>query len=128
MTTADAYDAVVVGGGFYVTTSQFGPNFYLGNNAHADGTAQSLRVGRGSAEYERQDAVELAEHALGRRLTPAEVSQYWTDRALTFMTWTVDDEKDMAAMCEAGVDSICSNFPDLVVKVVRQQSRALPRR
>ena len=49
-------------------------------------------------------------------------------RSLTFMTWTVDDEKDMAAMCEAGVDSICSNFPDLVVKVVRQQSRALPRR
>ena len=35
-------------------------------------------------------------------------------RSLTFMTWTVDDEKDMAAMCDAGVDSICSNFPDLV--------------
>lgn len=49
-------------------------------------------------------------------------------RSLTFMTWTVDDEKDMAAMCAAGVDSICSNFPDLVAKVVRQQSRALPRR
>jgi Tfp pilus assembly protein PilF/4-amino-4-deoxy-L-arabinose transferase-like glycosyltransferase len=76
----------IVGGGFYVTTAQFGPNFYLGNNAYADGTAQSLRVGRGSSEYERQDATELAEHAMGRRLTPGEVSQYWTDRALTFIT------------------------------------------
>ena len=75
-----------VGGGFYVTTSQFGPNFYLGNNTYADGTAQSLRVGRGSAEYERQDAIELAEHAMERRLTPAEVSQYWSDRALAYIT------------------------------------------
>ena len=27
-----------VGGGFYVTTSQFGPNFYIGNNPASDGT------------------------------------------------------------------------------------------
>src|SRR5262249_28628268 len=25
-----------IGGGFYITTSQFGPNFYIGNNARAD--------------------------------------------------------------------------------------------
>ena len=54
-----------VGGGFYVTTSQFGPNFYIGNNPAADGTYQSLRFGRGAPEYERQDATELAERALG---------------------------------------------------------------
>ena len=64
-----------VGGGFYVTTSQFGPNFYIGNNPAADGTYQSLRFGRGAPEYERQDATELAERALGKRLTPAEVSR-----------------------------------------------------
>jgi tetratricopeptide (TPR) repeat protein len=75
-----------VGGGFYLTTSQFGPNFYIGNNPGADGTYQSLRFGRGAPEYERQDATELAEHATGRRLTPAEVSSYWTDKALTFVT------------------------------------------
>ena len=45
-----------------------------------------MRPGRGAPEYERQDAVELAEQALGRTLTPAEVSEYWTDRALAFMT------------------------------------------
>ena len=75
-----------VGGGFYVTTSQAGPNFYIGNNPHADGTYQSLRFGRGAPEYERQDATELAEHALGRTLTPAEVSSYWTGRAFDFIS------------------------------------------
>ena len=75
-----------VGGGFYITTSQFGPNFYIGNNAHADGTYASLRYGRGAPEYERTDAAELAERALGRRLSPAEVSSYWTDQALAFIS------------------------------------------
>lgn len=75
-----------VGGGFYLTTSQFGPNFFIGNNPQSDGTYMSLRFGRGAPEYERLDATELAEHALGRTLTPAEVSSYWTDRALTFIT------------------------------------------
>ena len=73
-------------GGFYITTSQAGPNFYIGNNANADGTYQSLRFGRGAPEYERQDATELAEHALGRTLTPAEVSSYWIDKAIDFIT------------------------------------------
>src|SRR5262249_2620265 len=75
-----------VGGGFYVTTSQFGPNFYIGNNPRADGTYQSLRYGRGAPEYERTDATELAERALGRSLTPADVSRYWRDKALDFVT------------------------------------------
>lgn len=75
-----------VGGGFYLTTSQFGPNFYIGNNPQADGTYASLRFGRGAPEYERIDATELAEHALKRTLTPAEVSSYWTGRALDFIT------------------------------------------
>jgi tetratricopeptide (TPR) repeat protein len=75
-----------VGGGFYLTTSQFGPNFFIGNNPNADGTYMSLRFGRGAPEYERQDATELAEHATGRTLTPSEVSSYWTARALDFIT------------------------------------------
>jgi tetratricopeptide (TPR) repeat protein len=75
-----------VGGGFFITTSQAGPNFFIGNNPNADGTYQSLRFGRGAPEYERQDATELAERALGRPLSPGEVSGYWTDRALAFIT------------------------------------------
>jgi tetratricopeptide (TPR) repeat protein len=74
-----------VDGGLYVTTSQFGANFFIGNNPAADGTYMSLRPGRGAPEFERQDATELAEQALGRALTPAEVSAYWRDRALGFI-------------------------------------------
>jgi glycerophosphoryl diester phosphodiesterase len=40
------------------------------------------------------------------------------------MVWTVDDEADMAAMTDAGVDSICSNFPDLVRGVVEARTPA----
>ncbi len=75
-----------VTGGFYLTTSQFGPNFYIGNNPVADGTYMSLRPGRGAPEFERQDATELAERARQRSLTPGEVSSYWTEQALAYIT------------------------------------------
>jgi tetratricopeptide (TPR) repeat protein len=76
----------IVGGGWYLTTSQFGPNFYIGNNPHADGTYQPLREGRGDAAYERQDATELAEARAGRRLDPADVSAYWRNEALRYIS------------------------------------------
>ncbi len=75
----------LVGGEFHLTTSQLGPNFYIGNNEHADGTYIPLRTGRGDPLCERQDATDLAESAWGRRLTPAEVSHYWVGRALHFI-------------------------------------------
>ena len=77
---------MAVGGGFHLTTSQFGPNLYIGNNPHSDGTYVPLRPGRGAPEYEQQDATELAERARGRSLTPAEVSSYWASEAFTFIS------------------------------------------
>jgi 4-amino-4-deoxy-L-arabinose transferase-like glycosyltransferase len=74
-----------MGGVPLVTTSQAGVNFYLGNNAEADGTYTPLRFGHGSFAQERQDAIELAEAARGRSLTPAEVSRYWSDRATSWI-------------------------------------------
>lgn len=74
-----------VGGEFLITTSQMGPNFYMGNHAGADGRYTTLRPGRADPKYERIDATELAEAALGRRLTPGEVSRYWRDRALAYI-------------------------------------------
>jgi tetratricopeptide (TPR) repeat protein len=73
-----------VGGEFHLTTSQLGPNLYIGNHPGAPGGYEPLRPGRGTAEFERQDATELAEQALGRPLSPAEVSTYWTRRAIDF--------------------------------------------
>ena len=75
-----------VGGGLYLTTSQFGPNFYIGNHEGADGSYAALKFGRGSPEYERIDATEIAERAAQRALTPAEVSSYWTGRAWQFIS------------------------------------------
>jgi len=71
----------MVGGSFHLTTSQFGPNFYIGNNPSADGHYMELVAGRGDARYERGDARRLAEQAVGRELSPAEVSSYWSGKA-----------------------------------------------
>jgi tetratricopeptide (TPR) repeat protein len=70
---------------FHLTTAQFGPNFYIGNNPDATGAYDALSEGRGSALYERQDATRIAERAAGRRLSPSEVSDYWFDRAMAFI-------------------------------------------
>jgi tetratricopeptide (TPR) repeat protein len=75
-----------IDGGFYLTTSQFGSNFYIGNNPGADGTYASIRFGRGAPEFERIDAKEVAEASVGRDLSASEVSSYWTGRALGYIT------------------------------------------
>ena len=75
-----------VDGGFYLTTSQFGSNFYIGNNPNADGTYASIRFGRGSPEFERLDAKEVAEESGGHSLSPAEVSSFWSGKAMDFIT------------------------------------------
>jgi tetratricopeptide (TPR) repeat protein len=72
----------VVGGEWFLTTAQLGPNFFIGNNARANGLYAPLRSGRGDPRLERQDATELAEAARGRRLTAGQVSRYWTERTL----------------------------------------------
>lgn len=74
-----------VGGVFALTTSQAGPNLYIGNNAAATGTYAPLVRGRSDTPFERHDAVTLAEAAIGRPLDPTEVSRYWRDRALAFV-------------------------------------------
>ena len=75
----------VVGGEFVLTTAQFGPNFYIGNNPGADGTYRPLVFGRGDPRFERQDATQVAEREAGAALTPAQVSRYWTRRALEYI-------------------------------------------
>jgi hypothetical protein len=72
-----------VDGGFYLTTSQFGSNFYIGNNPNADGTYASIRFGRGAPEFERLDAKEVAEESVGHALSPSEVSSFWADAPST---------------------------------------------
>jgi Flp pilus assembly protein TadD len=74
-----------VGGEFVLTTSQAGSNFYIGNNPRAIGTYVPLIPGRSNVAYERRDAVDLAEKAVGHPLTPKEVSNYWFAKAFEFI-------------------------------------------
>ena len=76
---------LAVGGEFLLTTAQFGPNVYIGNNPDADGTYRPLVPGRGDPRFERRDATQLAEREVGTPLTPGQVSSYWTGRALQYM-------------------------------------------
>ena len=71
-----------VGGEFLISTSQAGPNFYIGNHSGASGLYESLLPERGSVKYERDDATRLAQEAMGRPLSPSEVSNYWVTRAV----------------------------------------------
>jgi Tfp pilus assembly protein PilF len=77
---------LLVGGEFTLTTSQLGPNFFIGNNPQADGTYAPLRAGHGDPQFERRDATELAERALGRALSPGEVSGYWLRRSWDYIS------------------------------------------
>jgi tetratricopeptide (TPR) repeat protein len=70
------------GGEFLLTTAQMGPNFYIGNHSGASGQYTPLVAGRENASVERDDAVHLAEQATGHRLSAAQVSSFWFDRAL----------------------------------------------
>lgn len=69
------------GGGFLPTTWQGGVNYYIGNHAGADGTYRPLTAGRQIPELERREPWRLAEAAIGRPLSAAEVSAYWLGRA-----------------------------------------------
>ncbi|TMA08855.1 MAG: tetratricopeptide repeat protein [Deltaproteobacteria bacterium] len=76
---------LIVDGEFTLTTAQLGPNFFIGNNPEADGTYAPLRAGHGDPQFERRDATELAERALGRSLSPGEVSGYWLRRSWDYI-------------------------------------------
>ena len=75
----------IVGGDFLISTSQMGPNFYIGNHPGASGVYEPLAPGGGSAEQERDDAFRLAEEATGRKVSPKEMSDFWVSRSLEFM-------------------------------------------
>lgn len=74
-----------VGGEFHLTTYNLGANLYIGNNPQADGYYRPLRPGRGNPAFELRDAVQLAEQATGRQLSPREVSRHWAGRALDYV-------------------------------------------
>jgi glycerophosphoryl diester phosphodiesterase len=71
----------------------------------------------------RGHALQIPPSALGRDLiTPGSIAA--AERLGLFVhVWTIDDEAEMAALLDAGVHGLMSNFPARMQEVVRQRSR-----
>ena len=76
---------VVVSHEFSLASSQGGLNFYIGNHAGANGFYQLIPGITPSIKGQQQDTRRVAERALGRTLTDAEVSNYFFDQSLNWM-------------------------------------------
>ena len=75
----------LLGDTFAITTSQLGPNFYIGNNAEATGLYAPMMPGRQTPDFEGGDARRAAEWLAGRALDPGEVSDFWLSRSLDWI-------------------------------------------
>jgi 4-amino-4-deoxy-L-arabinose transferase-like glycosyltransferase len=76
---------LAVGDTFAITTSQLGPNFYIGNNPHATGLYAPLLPGRHTPDFEGSDAKRAAEWEMKRALGADEVSRYWLGQSLDWI-------------------------------------------
>lgn len=74
-----------VTGEWILTTPSMGLNLYIGNSPHANGTYLPLVPGRATPLYEQQDSEDIAQQALGRKLTKKEASDFWVDQAMQFI-------------------------------------------
>jgi hypothetical protein len=68
-----------------LTSGGGGLNLFSGNNERATGLPSSPPGLRDIPEFEEADAKRLAEKAVGRPLSPAEVDRYWASRATTYI-------------------------------------------
>jgi 4-amino-4-deoxy-L-arabinose transferase-like glycosyltransferase len=73
------------GGGLVLTSGGGGLNLFSGNNERATGLPASPQGLRDIPEFEEEDAKRLAEQAVGRPLSPAEVDRYWASRATKYV-------------------------------------------
>ena len=75
----------IVTGEFVLTTPNLGQNFAMGNGPESTGTYLPLRRGRSTGEHEQAEWRRDAERALGRALSPREVSDYYLSTAWTWV-------------------------------------------
>jgi Flp pilus assembly protein TadD/4-amino-4-deoxy-L-arabinose transferase-like glycosyltransferase len=74
-----------VAGEWSPLSSHGGLNFYIGNNADADGTYHSVPGVTPNIEGQERDTRRIAEQALGHQLTDAQVSTYFVDLGLKWI-------------------------------------------
>jgi Flp pilus assembly protein TadD len=86
---------VVVSHQAALASSQGGLNFYIGNHASATGQYVEVPGVRANVEGQAEDTRRVAETALGRSLSDAQVSDYFTGLALS---WIRGHAADAAAL------------------------------
>ena len=72
-------------GGLVLASGDTGLNLYMGNNERAGALPARPPGLRDVPQYEEEDSRRIAQREAGRALGPAEVSAYWTRRAIAFM-------------------------------------------
>ncbi len=71
----------------------------------------------------RGDALQIPTHFGDRSLiTPSSVAAAHRV-GLAMHVWTVNDETEMRALLELGVDGLMSDYPGLLVRIAREASR-----
>lgn len=76
----------VVGDDFVLVASSGGVNFYIGNNPDSDGMTAIVPGTPGDFWGGHRASVERAEKARGRKLAPSEVSDYYYEQGLEYIT------------------------------------------
>ncbi len=103
-----------------------GINFWIGNNPEANGYPRfppGLRAGQAAM---LQDSVSQAEAATGRHLKHGEVSNYWSNKARSYIR---DDFGDWLHLVGTKIRNLCSAFQydDLsIITSLREQGVILP--
>src|SRR5690242_8703954 len=86
------------GGGLVLTSGDAGLNFFTGNNERATGLPAPPAGLRNTPQYEEADGRRLAERAVGRPLSPSEVSRYWSSQGVAWIRRHPGDWLDLLGM------------------------------
>ncbi|MGZ4133966.1 MAG: glycerophosphodiester phosphodiesterase [Tumebacillaceae bacterium] len=66
------------------------------------------------------DAFQVPEKQYGIRVVTPRMLKIARHHGIKVHVWTINDERDIRRLLEWGVDGICSDYPDRVVKVMKE--------
>lgn len=71
---------------FVLVSGNGGENFYIGNNKNANGTYVPVEGVSTDIAFQNEDVVSVARSQSGMNLTRSEVSKYWFDKGIEFIS------------------------------------------
>ena len=76
---------LIVAKEFTLVSQNGGETFYIGNNAHANGTYTPVEGLSSDIAYQNRDVVARAQEHTGKPMSRSEVSRYWYNKAFSWM-------------------------------------------